>query len=213
MDDVTAAHRPFWVIAGDSSPVTIVAAMTEYRVNGSRTSVLRGLVTIGGRAAAVTVKPFSGVMGAAAGAGIDLERRAMDRLIESGELERLLASARIQSVAAQLLDSDGARRLVDAFFDSGLFDQFVDRLLASDALWRMIDEIAASPAVTAAISQQGLGFADQVGDELRSRSRTADAWVARAARRLTRREPGAVPPVPPVPPPPVPPVPPAPDPA
>lgn len=170
--------------------------MAEYQVNGSRPSVLRGLVTIGGRAAAVTVRPFSGVVGAAAGAGIDLERRAMDRLIESGELERMLDSARLQAVAIQLLDSEGARRLVDAFFDSGLFDQFVDRLLASDGLWRMIDEIAASPAVTAAISQQGLGFADQVGDGLRARSRSADAWLERAARRLTRREPGEMPPAP-----------------
>lgn len=170
--------------------------MADYRVNGSRPSVLRGLATIGGRAAAVTVRPFSGVVGAAAGAGMDLERRAMDRLIESGELERVLASARIQSVASQLLDSDGARRLVDAFFDSGLFDQLVDRLLASDGLWRMIDEIAASPVVSAAISQQGLGFTDQVGDQLRSRSRNADAWLERAARRITRRAPGEAPPAP-----------------
>ena len=170
--------------------------MADHRFNGSRPSVLRGLATIGGRAAAVTVRPFSGVVGAAAEAGMDLERRAMDRLIESGELERMLESARIQAVATQLLDSEGARRLVDAFFDSGLFDQFVDRLLASDGLWKLIDEIAASPAVTAAISQQGLGFADQVGGELRARSRTADAWLERAARRLIPRGPGETPPAP-----------------
>ena len=63
-----------------------------------------------------------------------------------------------------------AKRLVDSFFDSGLLDRFFDRLLESDALWHAIDEIAGSPAVTAAISQQGLGFADQVGDEVRSLS-------------------------------------------
>ena len=170
--------------------------MADYRVNGSRPSALRGLATIGGRAAAVTVRPFSGMVGAAAEAGLDLERRAMDRLIESGELERVLASARLQMVASQLMDSDGARQLVDAFFDSGLFDQFVDRLLASEGLWRLIDEIAASPAVTAALAQQGLGFADQVGDELRARSRTGDAWLERVARRLINRRPGETPPAP-----------------
>jgi hypothetical protein len=167
--------------------------MVSHGLNGSGPSVLRGLASVGGRAAAVTMRPFSGVIGAAAEAGIDLERRAMDRVIESGELERVLASARLQAAASQLLDSDGMRRLVDAFFDSGLFDQLVDRLLASDALWRMIDEIAGSPAVTAAISQQGLGFADQVGGELRTRSRKADAWAERAARRLIRRGPGEAP--------------------
>ncbi len=189
-------HRPFWVIAGASRTEKIVDAMADHGFNDSRPSVLRGLASIGGRAAAVTFRPLSGVVGAAAEAGIDLERRVMDRLIESGELERLLDSARVQMVASQLLDSDGARRLVDAFFDSGLFDQFVERLLASEGLWKLVDEIAASPAVTAAISQQGLGFADQVGEGLRGRSRHADAWLERAARRLVHRGPGDASPAP-----------------
>jgi hypothetical protein len=170
--------------------------MADHRLNGSRPSVLRGLASVGGRAAGVAVRPFSGVVGAAAEAGLDLERRAMDRLLESGELERLLASSRVQDAASQLLASDGARQVVDAFFDSGLFDRFADRLLASDGLWKLIDEIAASPAVTAAISQQGLGFADQVGGELRARSRQADDWVERIARRLIHRRPGETPPAP-----------------
>jgi hypothetical protein len=74
-----------------------------------------------------------------------------------------------------------------------LIDRFLERLLASDSLWTMIDEIAGSPAVTAAISQQGLGFADQVGDEVRARSRKADDWMERAARRLIGRQPKALP--------------------
>lgn len=170
--------------------------MAEHPYNRSRPSVLRGLAVVGGRAAAVGVRPFSGVVGAAAEAGMDLERRAMDRLIEGRELERLLASSRLQTVASQAFDSDGARRLIDALFDSGLFDHFVDRLLASDALWELVDRIAVSPAVTAAISQQGLGFADQVGDEVRTRSRNADAWLERAAHRLIHRPPGNSPPAP-----------------
>jgi hypothetical protein len=60
----------------------------------------------------------------------------------------------------------------------------------------MIDEIAGSPAVTAAISQQGLGFADQVTDEVRTRSRKADDWLERAARRLAHRPPRVLPPEP-----------------
>ncbi len=118
---------------------------------------------------------------------MSLERRAFDRFIDSGELERLLAGDRLQLAIERVFESAGAQRAIDSFFDSGLFDRFVDRLLASDALWRLVDEIAQSPAVRAAISQQGLGFADQVGGELRGRSRKADAWIERTALRITRR--------------------------
>jgi hypothetical protein len=132
-------------------------------------------------------------MGAAAGVGISLERRAVDRLLDNGDVERVLASSRLQAVVEQVLESDGARQLIDAFFDSGLFDRLMERLLDSDALWHLVDEIAGSPAVTAAISQQGLGFADQVAEEVRGRSRSADDWLERAARRLIHRHPKAPP--------------------
>jgi hypothetical protein len=156
---------------------------TDHR-NSSRRSVLHGITSIPGRAAAVTMKPVTGAAGAAAEAGIGLQRKAIDRLLDSGELEQLLASPRLQAVIEQVLDSDGAQRLVDTFFQSGLFDRLIERLLASDGLWRAIDVIAASPAVRAAISQQGLGFADQVGEVVRRRSRNADDSIERIADRL-----------------------------
>ena len=155
--------------------------------NSSQSGVLHGLSSMGTRAAAATMRPLAGPVNAAAEAGIGLQRRAIDRLLDSGELEHLLASPRLQAVVKQVIESDGAKMLVDAFFDSGLFDRLVDRLLDSDALWRLVDEIAGSPAVTAAISQQGLGFADQVGTEVRGRSRKADDWLERAAHRLIHR--------------------------
>jgi len=155
----------------------------------SRSRPLKPLTDIGGRAAAATLRPLTDVFSAAAEAGISLEQRAVDRLLESGELERLLASARLQAIVGQVLRSEGAAELVDAFFDSGLFDRVVDRLLSSDGLWRLVDVIAASPAVRAAVSQQGLGFADQVGESVRARSRRADRRLERAADRLTHRHP------------------------
>jgi hypothetical protein len=133
------------------------------------------------------LRPISGAVGAAAGVGIGLERRAFDRFIDSGELERLLDSDRLHLAIERVLDSEGAQRAIDAFFDSGLFERLVDRLLTSDSLWRLVDEIAASPSVRAAISQQGLGFADQVGDQIRGRSRKADAWIERATLRIVHR--------------------------
>jgi hypothetical protein len=61
--------------------------------------------------------------------------------------------------------------------------------LASDGLWRLVGVVAASPAVRAAVSQQGLGFADQVGDVVRARSRKRDRRLEGAAHRLRRRHP------------------------
>ena len=163
--------------------------MADDHTRNSRSRPLKPLTDIGGRAAAATLRPLTGVVGAAAEAGISLEQRAVDRLLESGELERLLDSARLQAIVAQVVGSEGATQLIDTFFDSGLFDRFVDRLLSSDGLWRLVDEIAASPAVRAAVSQQGLGFADQVGEAVRARSRKGDRRLERAADRLMRRHP------------------------
>jgi hypothetical protein len=161
--------------------------MANDHTRSSRSGPLKPLADIGGRAAAATLRPLTGAVGAAADAGISLERRAVDRLLESGELEQLLASTRLQAIVAQVVQSEGAQQLIDTFFESGLFDRFVDRLLSSDGLWRLVDEIAASPAVRAAVSQQGLGFADQVGEAVRARSRKADRRLERAADRLRRR--------------------------
>ncbi len=162
--------------------------MANDQTRNSRSWPLKPLTDIGGRAAAATLRPLTGVIGAAAEAGISLEQRAVDRLLENGELERLLASARLQAIVAQVVRSEGATQLIDTFFDSGLFDRFIDRLLSSDGLWRLVDVIAASPTVRAALSQQGLGFADQVGESVRTRSRKADRRLERVADRLRRRQ-------------------------
>jgi hypothetical protein len=163
--------------------------MADDHTRKSRSRPLKPLTDIGGRAAAATLRPLTGAVGAAAEAGISLEQRVVDRLLESGEVERLLDSTRMQAIAAQALRSEGTAQLIDTFFDSGLFDRLVDRLLSSDALWRLVDEIAASPAVRAAVSQQGLGFADQVGESVRARSRKGDRRLERAANRLIGRHP------------------------
>lgn len=171
--------------------------MVGIRNYGSAPRILGPLASIGSQAAATTLRPLSAMMSAAAGVGIGLERRVVDRLLDSDELERVLTaainSAPIQASLRQALASDGARELIDGLFDTGLLDRFLERLLASASLWRAIDEIAASPAVTAAISQQGLGLADQVGEEVRERSRKADDWMERAARRLVHRQPRSLP--------------------
>jgi hypothetical protein len=115
-----------------------------------------------------------------------LAERFIERLLEAPEVERLVGVA---------LDSPGMQRLVTRVVESHLTEATMGRLLddalarlpQTQALWALIDEVAQSPAVTDAITQQGLGLADEVATDLRDRSRDADAWLERAARRLLRR--------------------------
>jgi hypothetical protein len=171
--------------------------MSEDQRGTSRLGPLGPLVGFGTRAATATLRPIVGVAEAAAGAGLSLERRAVNRVLESDELERVVVvainSVHIQAAVKQALESEGATQLVDSLFDSGFIDRLFERLLASESLWHLIDEIAGSPAVTAAVSQQGLGFADEMGDQVRTRSRKADDWMERAARRLIGRQPSVIP--------------------
>jgi hypothetical protein len=145
--------------------------MPEEPKNNPRSRAFRPLGGIGGRAASATLRPFTDA------AAVELEA-LLSTALESEHVQRGLRGA---------FESDGGKQLIADFFDSGLFDEFIDRLLASAALWRLVDEVAASPAVTAAITQQGLGFADQVGTEVRRRSRRADDWLEGLAHRLVPR--------------------------
>jgi hypothetical protein len=169
--------------------------MVDHDDMASSSGPQRLLIGIGGRA----LRPFSNAAGAAMRTTtIVVERAVVEPILDSPEFERLVSSAlnsaRVHTAVERLFESEGARRLIDSFFDSGLFDEFASRLLESAALWELVDRVADSPSVTAAITQQSLGFADQVGEEVRTRSRSADDWLERAARRLSRRRAGEIPP-------------------
>jgi hypothetical protein len=114
------------------------------------------------------------------------------RLVEGPELERIVVAAMESPGAARLgdriLDSPQAEQLVARVIGSRLIDEAVARLLESKDLWLLVDEIARSPSVTAAISHQSVGFAEEMAGVVRDRSQKADARVERIARRLLRRE-------------------------
>jgi hypothetical protein len=131
-----------------------------------------------------------------------------DRLLAQGLaerfIERLLAAPELEHLLAVMLDSPGMERLVTRAIESQLTESTMARLLddaarqlpQSKALWALIDQVAQSQAVTDAITQQGAGLADEVASDLRDRSRDADAWLERTARRVMRRRartPGAMP--------------------
>jgi hypothetical protein len=117
----------------------------------------------------------------------DVLDRVVVQMLDARALEDVLVGDAVERV----LDGAELEQLVAAFFESGLLDIVINRLLESDALWRLVEEVADSPAVTAAITQQSFGFADQIGDVIRRRSRNADAWLERRARRAARRHPAA----------------------
>ena len=203
----------------------------------TRSRALAPLAAVGSKVAAVTIKPVAavtvkplagvatGAASAALDAGIEIERRAVDFVLDSAELERVLTAAiespRVQAAMSKaiagrlvrdliagfvdgpamddlvdrLLDSDALWRLVDTLLDrlaesdslARFVDTLLDRLTESEALWRLVDEVAGSPSVTAAITQQSIGFAEEVRDDVRTRSRRADDWLSRVARRLGPR--------------------------
>ena len=119
--------------------------------------------------------------------------RILDRLLADGIVEhtvaRVLEGPELERVVGAVLDSPAVERLVEQTIESRFADQAVARLLESQELWVLVEEIAESPAVTDAITQQGFGFADEVAGGMRARSRNADAWLERRARRALRRPP------------------------
>jgi hypothetical protein len=110
----------------------------------------------------------------------DLYTRLIAQTLDSPQLERVIGEA---------LNSPQAERLVGRVIDSHVLDVTIDHILASDGLWHLVDEVARSPSVTAAISHQGVGFANQIAGVARDRSRTADDRLERLAARVARRRP------------------------
>jgi hypothetical protein len=122
----------------------------------------------------------------------DLVRyRVADRLLPEGIVEqttaRVLEGPELERAVQAALESPTVERLIGTAIESRLLDETVVRLLESDDLWLLVEEIVRSPAVTTAIAEQSAGFADQVAGGVRARSRNADAWLEQRARRMLRR--------------------------
>ena len=101
--------------------------------------------------------------------------------------ERLLDDGTVEEVAQRVLAGPEAERMLASALEGPLVEQAISRLLENQAVWVLVDEIARSPSVTEAIAHQGTGFADQVAERARERSRKADMLLERVARRLVRR--------------------------
>jgi hypothetical protein len=161
--------------------------------------MLGSTLRFAGGVGAAALRPVAGRVTDLSLAGLDvvlasrLAREGVDRVIGSTLVEqtatRVLEGPELERVIEQALESPAMERVVGRVIESRLLDEAVDRLLESEELWVLVEEIARSPAVTDAITQQSAGFADQVAGGVRARSRTADDWVERVVRRALRREP------------------------
>jgi hypothetical protein len=132
---------------------------------------------------------------------------ATDRVLASSWAERTVVQAvdgeQAHRALAAMLESPGLERAVTQVIDSRLADEavarIVDRTLVqlsdNPALWSLVEAVAQSPAVRDAITQQGTGFAEELAEDVRERSRQADAQLEHAARRLLhwRRTAGPLP--------------------
>jgi len=173
--------------------------------------------TAGRRAEELTLAALDAALASRLGAEVvdrvlasDLTARAVSRALEGplvdsiardvvrfAVIERLadvvLEDPALERVVASTLDHPATERVLVRVLESKLVDEAVQRVLAGEELWIVVDEIAQSPAVTEAITRQSMSFADQVSEELRDRSRSADARLERAARRVLRRRPATDP--------------------
>jgi hypothetical protein len=123
-----------------------------------------------------------------------MEDQVLDRVLQRAEatgvaqrvVDRVLGDGIIEQVVDRVLSGPELERIVAAAFRSALPEEVIDQLLASEAVWILVDEIARSPSVTEAIAHQGTGFLEQVAAKARDRSRHADTSVQRLAQRLSR---------------------------
>jgi hypothetical protein len=123
-----------------------------------------------------------------------MEDEVIDRVLQRAEaagvaqrvVDRVLEDGMIEQIADRVLSGPELERIVAVAFRSALPEEVIDQLLANEAVWILVDEIARSPSVTEAIAHQGTGFLEQVAAKARDRSRRADTRVQRLAQRLSR---------------------------
>ena len=144
--------------------------------------------TLGGIASAL-LRPPADVAGRLTLRSVDLvlawpvTEEALGRILDSPLMERLP-----RRLADRLLAEGIADEIAERLLDGPELERIVARLLESSDLWLLVDGIARSESVRNAISNQSVGFAEELAGEVRVRSQAADARVERLARRLLRRE-------------------------
>jgi hypothetical protein len=116
------------------------------------------------------------------------EHRVVERVARP-----MLDAVDVEAALASALAEERTRHLVEQALESRLAAQLTDRVLHSPELESAVQEIAASPAVRAALAQQTTTLADEVAARVRRRAVSLDDAFERTARRWLRRAPRAEP--------------------
>jgi len=116
--------------------------------------------------------------------------RAEARVAQAGADARVRAEARARAATPDL------ERMLDRAFDGPLPDvvvkRMVDHVLESGELDRVVEHVAASPAVREAVAKQTASFGDEIAGRVRVRTAAADDLLEGWARALVRRQPPRV---------------------
>jgi hypothetical protein len=142
--------------------------------------------------------PWRAVADGLAADGIDARRElqaraqaAFDRALAgplTEHLGRLIAEHRVVERLAQELIAQGTvTAVVDEALEAGLAAELTDRLLQSPEMQRLIQYIAGSPDLRAAMTEQTAGLADEMVSGVRSRAESMDDLAEKTVRGWLRR--------------------------
>ena len=174
-----------WCARAALQEAPAIAASARLHEHGAIYSmeILGRAVHVGTAAGQAAVRPAASLTHA-------LAQRAIDPLVDVIAAD-LVRYAVVERLVDRLLAEGTVEHALDRVLDGPELDRLATRittrLLASEDLWLIVEEVARSAAVSEAIAQQGQGFADEVAGRMRTRSRSADAWLERTARRALRR--------------------------
>jgi hypothetical protein len=117
--------------------------------------------------------------------------RAIDRAFAgtlTDAVARSLARNRVpERVATELLESLDVDALVGQVLEHEVTARVVERTLASPEMDRIVQYIATSPHIVAAVSRHTQTLAEEMASDVRRRSQTADDVAERAVRGWLRR--------------------------
>ena len=107
-----------------------------------------------------------------------LARSLADHRVLERVARPVLAAPDVEAAFADALEQERTQRLAA---------QVADHLLASPELERVVEQVASSPAVRAALARQTTSLAGEVAAGLRRRTERLDDLAERTARRWLRR--------------------------
>ena len=93
----------------------------------------------------------------------------------------------LERIVVAVLEDPRTERLLVRVLESRLLDDLTDQVLESAEFQRILEHVAASPEVLAAVTHHTQSLAEEMVDDVRSRSRRVDDVAERTVRGWLRR--------------------------